>query len=94
MMADLPTHWPWPISIDRIYVGGAGREAEKPNRAAGNLHVDAFRLALEADGWLIEPEQDRLLCLPFSVVEGSFHLGPRGPVLLFHDDPRLADYVF
>ncbi|MBQ4676644.1 CRISPR-associated endonuclease Cas2 [Aeromonas hydrophila] len=43
---------------------------------------------------LIEPELDRLLCLPFSVVEGSFHLGPRGPVLLFHDDPRLADYVF
>lgn len=55
MMADLPTHWPWPISIDRIYVGGAGREAEKGNRTAGNLHVDAFRLALEADGWLIEP---------------------------------------
>lgn len=25
---------------------------------------------------LIDPDQDRLLCLPFAVAEGSFHLDP------------------
>lgn len=42
---------------------------------------------------LIDPEEDRLLCLPLEDAEGSFHLGPRDPIQLFHDDPRLTKFV-
>ncbi|WP_021014795.1 CRISPR-associated endonuclease Cas2 [Prodigiosinella confusarubida] len=43
---------------------------------------------------LINPEEDRLLCLPFDTPSGSFHLGPRSDYLLIHSDPRLNDFVF
>ena len=45
---------------------------------------------------LLQPEQDRLLCLPFCPNEASFHWGEQGEAswLFVHDDPRLQGYVF
>lgn len=55
--------------------------------------TERLRLCAELEE-LIDPQQDRLLCLPFEPIEGSFHLGPAGDVQLFHDDPRLQGFVF
>jgi len=55
--------------------------------------VERQRLCAELQG-LIDPLEDRLLCLPFEPAEGSFHLGPAGDVLLIHADPRLQGFVF
>lgn len=43
---------------------------------------------------LVDIQQDRLLCLPFETPQGSFHLGPPGPLLLAMEDPRLEGFVF
>ncbi len=43
---------------------------------------------------MLEQEEDRLLCLPFSTPEGSFHLTPISDIVLVHDDPRLDSFVF
>jgi len=42
---------------------------------------------------LIDPQEDKLLCLPFDTPTGSFHIGPRNDVLIVHTDPRLAEFV-
>ncbi|MFY8299513.1 CRISPR-associated endonuclease Cas2 [Pseudoalteromonas sp. SS15] len=42
---------------------------------------------------LINKESDKLLCLPFTILEGSFHLMPQSPLMLIHSDPRLEGFV-
>ncbi|MBB1420783.1 CRISPR-associated endonuclease Cas2 [Pseudoalteromonas sp. SG43-7] len=43
---------------------------------------------------LINLQEDKLLCLPFNVLEGSFHHVPESPLILIHDDPRLEGFVY
>ncbi len=43
---------------------------------------------------MIEREEDKLLCLPFSTLEGSFHHTPPTPILFIHDDPRLTNFIY
>lgn len=43
---------------------------------------------------MMNTHEDRLLCIPFSSLEGSFHLAPASDVHLIHDDPRLDKFVY
>ena len=43
---------------------------------------------------LINIGEDKLLCLPFSNLEGSFHQMPESPFILIHDDERLEGFVY
>ena len=42
---------------------------------------------------MMEREEDRLLCLPFVNMEGSFHLLPENPMIVVHEDPRLEGFI-
>ncbi|WP_053062603.1 CRISPR-associated endonuclease Cas2 [Photobacterium aquae] len=43
---------------------------------------------------MIDEQEDRLLCIPFSIPEGSFHLGNKEDWLVIHSDERLDGFVF
>ncbi|KYN26265.1 hypothetical protein AUQ44_14300 [Vibrio cidicii] len=43
---------------------------------------------------MLDQQQDRLLCLPFTLLEGSFHQVPESPLILIHSDPRLTGFVY
>ncbi|WP_166368721.1 CRISPR-associated endonuclease Cas2 [Psychromonas sp. SA13A] len=42
---------------------------------------------------IIDLSEDRLLCIPFSPTDGSFHQGKQEKWLLIHSDPRLEGYI-
>jgi CRISPR-associated protein Cas2 len=41
----------------------------------------------------IDPNTDKLLCLPFTAVQGSFHLVPKSSIILIHSDQRLEGFI-
>ncbi|HIF9176076.1 TPA: CRISPR-associated endonuclease Cas2 [Photobacterium damselae] len=43
---------------------------------------------------VVDKQQDRLLCLPFSTPAGSFHWGDNTQWPLYHSDERLNGFVF
>ena len=43
---------------------------------------------------IIDQKQDKLLCIPFSTPDGSFHYGNKDKWLLIHTDHRLDGFVF
>jgi hypothetical protein len=55
-----PTHWPWPSTVSGIWAGKNRNDARwaeiRRQRLAGQVAAaDAFRKALEADGWTALP---------------------------------------
>lgn len=42
---------------------------------------------------ILDKEEDRLLCLPFTTPNGSFHWGRQEQWQLFHTDERLNGFV-
>ncbi|MEG3755234.1 CRISPR-associated endonuclease Cas2 [Psychromonas arctica] len=43
---------------------------------------------------IINPLEDRLLCIPFTPNSDSFHQGNKAGWLLIHSDPRLEGFIF